>query len=244
MNSFTKTYDGTDSALGATCSPTSGSLAAGETLTPFFAFDDKNWGIGSKTVNITNALIQNASLDETTDNYILTFVENTTSTINKQQLTGELEVDNKIYDGNTSAVKSVVSLYPVYVDDFVVIDWGSTIAEFNDEDVQDATYAALTSIVLTGDDKDNYVVGVDDIDPDEDAKITPRPITVTADTQTKVYGDADPALTYQITSGNIVGGDSFSGALSRAAGENVDDYTITQNTLALDSNYTITYISA
>ena len=31
--------------------------------------------------------------------------------------------------------------------------------------------------------------------------ITPRPITVTADAKTKVYGDADPALTYHITSG-------------------------------------------
>ena len=34
--------------------------------------------------------------------------------------------------------------------------------------------------------------------------ITPRPITVTADAKTKVYGDADPALTYQLTSGTLV----------------------------------------
>ena len=31
--------------------------------------------------------------------------------------------------------------------------------------------------------------------------ITARPITVTADAKTKVYGDADPALSYQVTSG-------------------------------------------
>ena len=34
--------------------------------------------------------------------------------------------------------------------------------------------------------------------------VNPRPITVTADAKTKVYGDADPALTYQLTSGTLV----------------------------------------
>ena len=33
--------------------------------------------------------------------------------------------------------------------------------------------------------------------------ITTRAVTVTADPQTKVYGDSDPALTYQITSGSL-----------------------------------------
>ncbi len=77
-------------------------------------------------------------------------------------------------------------------------------------------------------------------------RITARPVTVTADPKTKVYGDADPALTYQITSGSLVGGDSFSGALSRAPGETVagGPYTILQNTLALSSNYTLTYVGA
>ena len=48
-----------------------------------------------------------------------------------------------------------------------------------------------------------------------------RPVTVTADAKTKVYGNADPALTYHITSGSLAFSDAFSGALTRAAGENV-----------------------
>ena len=51
--------------------------------------------------------------------------------------------------------------------------------------------------------------------------ITPRPVTVTADAKSKVYGDADPALTYQITSGTLASGDDFTGALTRVAGETV-----------------------
>jgi large repetitive protein len=74
--------------------------------------------------------------------------------------------------------------------------------------------------------------------------ITPRPVTVTADPQTKVYGSIDPALTYQITSGSLVTGDSFSGALARVAGENVGTYAIQQGTVTLGTNYTLTFISA
>ena len=37
--------------------------------------------------------------------------------------------------------------------------------------------------------------------------------------QTKVYGTPDPLLTYQITSGTLVGTDAFSGSLTRAAGD-------------------------
>ncbi len=44
---------------------------------------------------------------------------------------------------------------------------------------------------------------------------------MTADPKTKTYGNDDPALTYQITSGSNVAGDSFTGALTRDAGENV-----------------------
>jgi hypothetical protein len=71
--------------------------------------------------------------------------------------------------------------------------------------------------------------------------ITQRPITVTANAgQNKVYGDADPAFTYAVTAGNLVGPDTLSGALARTAGENVGAYAINQGTLA-NTNYGITF---
>ncbi|SDL45956.1 filamentous hemagglutinin family N-terminal domain-containing protein [Geoalkalibacter ferrihydriticus] len=69
--------------------------------------------------------------------------------------------------------------------------------------------------------------------------ITPRPITVVADDKSKVYGNADPDLTYQITAGNLVGEDQLTGALTRTAGERVGNYTIDASVLA-NSNYLIT----
>src|SRR5207302_1061679 len=74
--------------------------------------------------------------------------------------------------------------------------------------------------------------------------ISARPITVTADAQSKVYGNGDPALTYNITSVTLGFSDTFNGALSRVAGENVGTYAIQQGTLALSGNYTLTYVGA
>ncbi len=68
-------------------------------------------------------------------------------------------------------------------------------------------------------------------------------ITITAATKTKVYGQSDPSLTYSISPAMKVG-DSVSGALSRNAGESVGTYTINRNTLAVSSNYSVTYVSA
>ncbi|HVV33214.1 MAG TPA: MBG domain-containing protein [Vitreimonas sp.] len=75
-------------------------------------------------------------------------------------------------------------------------------------------------------------------------EITPRSLQITADGQTRIYGDADPSLTYAITGGSLAFTDTLSGALTRATGENVGTYAINQGTLSGGSNYTISYIGA
>ncbi len=60
----------------------------------------------------------------------------------------------------------------------------------------------------------------------------------------RVYGDADPALTYQITVGSLLGGDGLSGSLTRVAGENVGARAIQQGTLSGGTNYAITFVGA
>ncbi len=72
-------------------------------------------------------------------------------------------------------------------------------------------------------------------------EIERSPVTITADSASKVYGASEPDLTYRITAGALVGEDSVSGALSRAAGETVGSYKIQQGTLTLGGNYEITF---
>jgi hypothetical protein len=75
--------------------------------------------------------------------------------------------------------------------------------------------------------------------------VNPAALTITADAQTKVYGSTDPALTYQASGFQLsdTAVTVLSGALTRAPGESVagGPYTISQGTLATDSNYTISF---
>lgn len=94
------------------------------------------------------------------------------------------------------------------------------------------------AIVPFGLSSDNYTITF----VSGDLAIDPRPVEVTADAHGKIYGDADPILTYQVTSGSLVNSDAFSGSIGRADGENAGDYTINQGDLALNSNYALSFI--
>jgi len=69
--------------------------------------------------------------------------------------------------------------------------------------------------------------------------VQPRPITVTADAQEKMYGEPDPALSYQVTEGELVSGDTFSGQPERD--QDVGVYNILQGSLALSANYDLSF---
>lgn len=69
--------------------------------------------------------------------------------------------------------------------------------------------------------------------------INPAPLTVTAGSATKVYGDADPTLSYSAV--GLVAGDGLSGSLSRAAGENAGSYAVERGSLSAGANYTLTF---
>jgi hypothetical protein len=81
-------------------------------------------------------------------------------------------------------------------------------------------------------------------DYDRDIPVAPRPITVTADAQQKVVGDADPTLTHWITSGALVGADALGGSLERAPGEDPGVYAIMQGSLTAGPNYDLHYVGA
>ncbi|WP_158279347.1 MBG domain-containing protein [Azospirillum humicireducens] len=73
--------------------------------------------------------------------------------------------------------------------------------------------------------------------------VTARPITVTVDSKSRAFGDANPALTYSVGGAGLVNGDTLSGALATAAGtaSPAGSYAISQGTLAASSNYALTF---
>jgi len=72
--------------------------------------------------------------------------------------------------------------------------------------------------------------------------ISAKGLIITAEAKSKIYGGADPELTY--TSTGLEPGDSITGGLTREMGENVGSRAITQGTLAVNGNYEIAFNGA
>jgi uncharacterized repeat protein (TIGR02543 family) len=72
--------------------------------------------------------------------------------------------------------------------------------------------------------------------------VSPAAITVRANDVSKFAGQSDPEFTWTLTAGELVGGDTLSGALEREAGEDVGTYAILQGTLSAGPNYDLTFL--
>ena len=70
-------------------------------------------------------------------------------------------------------------------------------------------------------------------------KITPKPVTVTANSYNKAYGATDPTFTAKVE--GTLGTDKVTYNLSREAGEDVGTYPITASGDATQGNYNVTY---
>ncbi|HEY6599591.1 MAG TPA: YDG domain-containing protein, partial [Pseudomonadales bacterium] len=199
------------------------------------AFADKNVGTG-KVVTGTGLGLAGADAA----NYTVNSVATTTANVTTLAITGSVTVAPKVYDGTTVATITGGTLNGAIAGDSVT--YGGGTAAFVDPNAGLARIVTASGLGLSGADAANYTVNSN---ATANADITPRPLTVTANAgQTKVYGDADPAsFLYAITSGNLVAGDTLTGALSRSAGENVGSYTILRNTLSGGPNYGLTYAS-
>ena len=151
---------------------------------------------------------------------------------------------SKVYDGTTNS-SITVKAGVLFGSDTLTI---TGTAVYNSANVNEANTITFTPDAITG----NYelVPGVLTI---TGASITPRDLTVTPNAgQNKKFGAADPTL-HSTNSGRVSGQiPDFSGALSRAEGEDVGQYDITLGTLALidhfssgfkASNYTLKMVS-
>lgn len=227
-----KVYDGTTSAtvvLGD-------DRVAGDDVTLSYtaAFGDKNVGSG-KPVSVTDIAVSGGA-DQ--GNYSLgSTATTTTASITPRALTVTASGVDKVYDGTTTA--TVVLADDRLSGDAVTVTYAS--AHFADANVGTGKSVAVSGIGLSGLDSGNYTPNAA---ATTTASIAVRPLTVVADHKSKTYGDADPVLTYQITSGTLAAGDVFSGALTRAVGESVGGHAITQGTLSLDDNYALIFVGA
>jgi trimeric autotransporter adhesin len=194
-------------------------------------FDNKSVG-QNKPVTSNGFVLSGADKD----NYKLS-MNPAAASITAKPITGSFTAADKEYDGNASATITSRSLNGTISGDLVNLTGGT--ASFNDKNVGNDKPVNGTGFSLAGADASNYTLSSV---ANTTADITARPITVTADSKTKILAASDPQLTYQVTSGSLVTGESFSGALTRVAGETIGSYVIQQGTLTAGSNYTLTFV--
>jgi hypothetical protein len=172
-------------------------------------------------------------------NYDFTTWDGGTLTINKAHLTVVADDQSKSYDG------SAFTTFTVHETGFVNGDSSSTVsgsATFSGTAIGSVNAGCYTIAPAPG----TLAAANYDFNAFTNGTLTigTRGITVAANSQTKVYGAADPALTFKITSGGLVSGDTLTGSLTRVAGEHAGSYAIVQGTLTAGSNYGLTFQGA
>jgi hypothetical protein len=227
-----KTYDGNASA---TVNLSTNELS-GDTVTANYtsaSFANKNVGTG-KPVSVNGISISGADAA----NYNLTnATASTTADITARGLVVTATAANKTYDGTNDAT---VSLSDNRVSgDVLSASYAS--ASFDNANAGTGKVVTVSGISVTGADSGNYTFNTSTT---TSANIAQRAITVTADAKTKLFGDPDPALTYQHTSGTLVGSDQITGSLTRAPGETTGQHAILQGSVSAGPNYAITYVGA
>jgi hypothetical protein len=216
----TKIYGETDPAL--TYRVTSGSLANGDSLSGTLARaegrDVGTYAIGRGTLSAGS-------------NYAITF-EPASLRITARAITVTADAQSKVYGEADPGLTYQVTAGSLAYHDTLV-------GALERESGRNVGAHAITQGSLSA--GGNYVLTY----AGADLTITARPITVTADAQSKVYGDADPDLSYTISSGELAYDDDvLSGSLTRATGERVGTYAIRQGTLSAGDNYALTFVSA
>ena len=230
----TKVYGDSDPVFSSTI--TSGSLQGGDTLTGAL---DRVTGEDVGTYTITQGTLTVADGNGGA-NYSISYVSDDFA-ITARPLTLTADVgQTKVYgDVDPAFTASITSGSLAFTDTL-----SGAQSRAAGEDVGSYALAQGTLSVSDGNSGNNYALTY----VSDNFDITQRPITIIADPQSKLFGETDPALTSTITSGSLAFTDSLTGALSRAAGEDVGNYPISQGTLTVSDgnaglNYNVTFVS-
>ncbi len=236
-----KVYDGTTSATLGVSDATLVGVKSGDEVRIASAtgtFNDKNIGT-DKTISSITIVLEGkdaggykAAVDSATVTGAITA---------KEVKVSGIAASDKTYDGNTTAILTFTgALFDGMIDgdDLSVKGKDSQDGTFDNMNVGSGKTVTLPALALDGNDSANYTIS-DDSQTAASAAITAKELSVTADNKSKTYGEDDPEFTY--TSDGLITGDTFTGALERAKGDDVGTYDINQGTLSAGDNYTIKY---
>jgi filamentous hemagglutinin family protein len=216
----TKTYDGTTAASG-TAVLTSGSLYnnashgnAPDALTGgAFAFTDANAGAGNKTVTASGVTVNDGNAG---GNYLVSFADNNTSTINRAALAFTGTIAGKTYDGSTAATLAGYSLTGLVGSETLTAAAGT--AAFANKDAGIAKTVNLGGIALSdgtnGGLASNYSVAPT---ATSTGTISAKLLTLNASVADRTYDGTTNAVVQSYGFAGFVGSETVTGAITGSA---------------------------
>jgi filamentous hemagglutinin family protein len=226
-----KTYDGTTSAIGTPV------LTNGTLYDPMsggnFTFLDPNAGTG-KTVSVGGITIDDGNSG---NNYAVTYLDNTNSTINKAPLLVSTGDASRQYGDPNDGVQLSYTGF-VNGEDLSVLDSPPAVTTSAEQSSPLGDYP----ITISGGNDNNYALSVE---REGTLTILPATLTVSVDDYSREYGEANPQFTFSLT-GYKLGQDQ--GVLDRlpelatpaTAASDAGDYPVTASGAAA-TNYTFSY---
>ncbi|RYG28391.1 MAG: hypothetical protein EON93_18670, partial [Burkholderiales bacterium] len=207
------------------------SIGVGQSLASWDAFSGGLTRVAGTTAGNYDILLAGLAImdgsDDNTANYNIIY-NGGSFAIDKRPITLTADPKSKVYGATDPPLTAQVTAGTIAGTDVA----GGTLSRTAGENV--GKYAITQGTYTYGSNYAETFTG-------DSLTISRRPVTVTANPKSKVYGASDPALTYMITDGSLAFSDTFSGSLARDPGEDVNTYAIRQGTLALSSNYTLLY---
>jgi filamentous hemagglutinin family protein len=203
---------------------------------------DTHVGSG-KTVAVAGTALGGADAG----NYVVTSSAPVTVNITPRSLNVAVAASDRVYTGDTNAVITLS-------DDRVAGDQltlAAASASYADRNVGSGKTVTVSGLTLGGANAGDYVLA--NTGGSTTAAITPRPLSITANAQTKVYGDSFVFTGLEFSAPELVGGDTIgfaslasSGALA-GAGVAGGPYTITISGAGGGSfnpaNYALSYVT-
>ena len=224
--SKTVTYDGTEHSL------TVPDIPSGISVSYKSETADENKASKAGTYKIT-AIIRK-------DGYAPKKLSSTL-TINKRDLVVQATGADKTYDGKITTELSFYMTGKIAGDSVYNIYQWPSVGVFDSPNVGKNLYVRISNnnYDFFGDDKDNYNI----ITPTSlIGSISPAPLTVKATDIQLEKGESIPELKYTIEDGRLFCDDKITGELAvNTDGKTVGDFDITQGTLAVSSNYKLTF---
>ena len=236
--SDTKVYDGT--AL-TKDSYTNTGLAAGDSIDEVKVTGSQT-AAGTSDNKPSDAVILNGAGENVTANYAVTYT-NGTLEVTKKPLTIIADSDTRVYDGTALTKDSYENTALAAGDSIssVTVTGSQTVKGTSDNVPRNAVINNSDGENVTECYEVNYVNGM--------LEVTPKPVTVTADSASKIY-DGTPLTKNSYTNSELAAGDSFSVVVVRGSQTNAgSSYNVASGARIVNAkgtdvtdSYDITYV--